>query len=71
MRDPALAELARDRNDAEQTYAAAAAEKAIQQRRDTARLLTTLGVEVIDDDAEALPVALADRYLVLKAQGLL
>ncbi len=71
VRDPALAELARDRNDAEQTYAAAAAEKAIQQRRDTARLLTTLGVEVIDDDAEALPVALADRYLVLKAHGLL
>jgi uncharacterized protein (DUF58 family) len=43
----------------------------IARRRHTAGLLTALGVDVIDTDAERLPPALADHYLGLKARGLL
>jgi uncharacterized protein (DUF58 family) len=71
VRDPELQRLARDRHDAATTYAAAAAEQAVSQRLRTARLLGALGVEVIDADADQLPVRLADHYLELKARGLL
>ena len=71
VRDPALSRLARDRHDAGSTYAAAAAEQAATQRLRTARLLGALGVEVVDADADQLPVRLADHYLELKARGLL
>ncbi len=71
VRDPELGRLARDRGDSRTTYAAAAAEQAAAQRDRTARLLTTLGVEVLDADADELPVRLADHYLALKARGLL
>ena len=71
VRDPELARLARDRDDARSTYAAAAAEQAGAQRDRTARLLRALGVEVLDADADQLPVRLADHYLDLKARGLL
>jgi uncharacterized protein (DUF58 family) len=71
VRDPELGRLARDRDDARSTYAAAAAEQAAAQRDRTARLLSTLGVEVLDADADQLPVRLADHYLELKARGLL
>jgi len=36
-----------------------------------AELLRTLGLDVVDADAERLPPALADHYLSLKARGLL
>ncbi len=71
VRDPELDRLARDRDDARATYDAAAAEQAAGQRDATARLLSTLGVSVLDADAEDLPVRLADHYLSLKARGLL
>jgi uncharacterized protein (DUF58 family) len=71
VRDPELQRLARSREDAASTYAAAAAEQAIAQREATARLLRALGVEVLDADAQDLPVTLADHYLELKARGLL
>ena len=71
VRDPELGRLARDRGDSRTTYAAAAAEQAAAQRDRTARLLSTLGVEVLDADADDLPVRLADHYLELKARGLL
>jgi len=71
VRDPELGRLARERGDARSTYAAAAAEQAAAQRDRTARLLATLGVEVLDADADQLPVRLADHYLELKARGLL
>ena len=71
VRDPGLQRLARGRDDARSTYAAAAAEQAIAQRERTARLLGALGVEVIDADGDQLPVRLADHYLELKARGLL
>jgi uncharacterized protein (DUF58 family) len=71
VRDPALAVLAGGREDAVATYHAAAAEQAISRRDRTARLLRALGVDVLDADADHLPVALADHYLALKARGLL
>ena len=71
VRDPALARIAATRSDATATYHAAAAEQAIAHRDRTARLLAALGVEVIDEDADRLPVILADHYLELKARGLL
>lgn len=71
VRDPELDRMTRDRADTRSTYAAAAAEQASAQRDGTARLLATLGVEVLDADADLLPVRLADHYLALKARGLL
>ena len=71
VRDPALARIAAARSDATATYHAAAAEQAIAHRDRTARLLAALGVEVLDEDADRLPVVLADHYLELKARGLM
>ena len=69
VRDPALARIAAGRSDATATYHAAAAEQAIAHRDRTARLLSALGVEVLDEDADRLPMVLADHYLSLKARG--
>ncbi len=71
VRDPELDRLAGRREDARSTYDAAAAEQAAGRRDRTGRLLTTLGVDVIDADADDLAVRLADHYLALKARGLL
>ncbi len=71
VRDPELDRLARERGDARAAYDAAAAEQAAGQRDATARLLSTLGVDVLDADADDLAVRLADHYLALKARGLL
>ena len=71
VRDPALERLSRTRDDLAQVYDAAAAEQVLHRRRRTAELLRTLGVHVVDADAERLPPALADHYLDLKARGLL
>jgi uncharacterized protein (DUF58 family) len=71
VRDPALDRLASSREDVAQVYDAAAAEQVLLRRRRTAELLRTLGVHVVDTDAEQLPPALADHYLDLKAHGLL
>jgi uncharacterized protein (DUF58 family) len=71
VRDPALDRLASTRATIDEVYDAAAAEQVLRRRERTADLLTRLGVDVIDADAERLPPALADHYLHLKAQGLL
>jgi len=71
VRDPALEELAATRTTLDEVYDAAAAEQVLDRRRHTARLLRALGVDVVDADAQALPPALADHYLALKARGLL
>lgn len=71
VKDPALGHLAAARGSIEEVYDAAAAEQVIAQRRRTADLLRTLGVDVVDADADSLPPALADHYLNLKARGLL
>jgi uncharacterized protein (DUF58 family) len=71
VQDPELERLAGERSGLDEVYAAAAAEQTLARRRATADLLETLGVHVIDVPGEALPPALADHYLSLKAQGLL
>lgn len=71
VRDPALGRMTQRRGDVDEVYAAAAAEQTLARRRRTAEVLRSLGVEVIDEDAESLPPALADHYLMLKARGLL
>lgn len=69
VRDPALERLASGRDTLDEVYDAAAAEQVIARRRHTAGLLRALGVDVVDADADALPPALADHYLALKARG--
>jgi len=71
VKDPALAALAATRGTLEEVYDAAAAEQVLGRRRRTGELLQTLGVDIVDADAERLPPALADHYLMLKSQGLL
>ncbi|MDP9395710.1 MAG: DUF58 domain-containing protein, partial [Actinomycetota bacterium] len=67
--DPAVAAMAAARGDAEAVYAAAAATRAIAERRRVTEQLARRGVEVVDEPPERLPPALADRYLALKAAG--
>lgn len=67
--DPRVAEMAHGRGDAEAVYEAAAAERALAERRRMTALLTMRGVEVVDAVPDELPPALADRYLALKAAG--
>jgi uncharacterized protein (DUF58 family) len=71
VRDPELDRMAARRDDSEAVYAAAAAEQARADRDRTAALLGVLGVDVVDAEADRLPVALTDHYLGLKARGLL
>ncbi len=71
VRDAQINELARTRDSVTEVYAAAAAERTLQQRLDTVRMLAALGVTVLDADADTLPAQLADHYLALKARGLL
>ncbi|WP_371497348.1 DUF58 domain-containing protein [Kitasatospora sp. NBC_00374] len=67
--DPRLDELATARGTVQDVYGAAAAEQTRADRRRTAERLTRLGVTVLDAPPAALPPALADTYLALKAAG--
>nr|WP_309297301.1 DUF58 domain-containing protein [Lolliginicoccus levis] len=67
--DPALREIAQDRSSSDSVHAAAAAEQDLAQRGRVAASLRARGVTVVDADPEALPPALADQYLALKAAG--
>jgi uncharacterized protein (DUF58 family) len=69
--DPRVAELATGRGAEEAVYAAAAAERSIAERARLAGLLRRRGVEVVDVVPEHFAGAVADRYLTLKAAGLL
>ncbi|SOC55473.1 DUF58 domain-containing protein [Ornithinimicrobium cerasi] len=69
--DPAVAALRADLSSLEAVYDAAAAERTEALRRRTAAGLGALGVTVVDEPPERLPVALVDHYLALKARGLL
>lgn len=71
VRDPELSLRAAARGDVDEVYGAVAAEQALARREHTARMLRLLGVDVVDEDADDLPAALADHYLQLKARGLL
>ena len=66
-----LGELRAQHASLSDVYAAAAAAQVLQQRRRAGEILTALGVDVVDADADHLPPALADHYLALKARGLL
>lgn len=69
--DPAVDRMRRGRDSATDVYAAAAAERTIGLRERTAGAFRSLGVEVLDETPDRLPLALVDHYLALKRQGLL
>ena len=71
VQDPGLDRMAGTRGTLDEVYDAAAAESALARRAHTSGILHALGVDVVDRDADALPPALADHYLMLKARGLL
>ena len=50
-------------------YDAAAAERALAERRRVTAFLHARGVEVVDAPADAFAPAVADLYLALKAAG--
>lgn len=67
--DPGLDEAAVERGDASAVHRAASAER---ERLDAARVgaaVRQLGADVVTGSPEALPPALADHYLALKAAG--
>ena len=69
--DPQVALMAAGRGDSYAVYGAAAAERAELDRGAITAELRRLGVDVVDAPPDLLPPQLADRYLSLKAAGLL
>lgn len=67
--DPELERMAAARGTLDAVYGAAAAEQARSERRRVADRLSRHGVTVVDAPPAALPPALADVYLALKATG--
>ena len=67
--DPQVETMASGRGDAPAVYAAAAAERALGERRRVAALLRRAGAEVVDEAPERIAPAVADAYLALKAAG--
>jgi uncharacterized protein (DUF58 family) len=67
--DPRVAELAGRRGDTEAVYDAAAAERALAERRRVTGQLRRRGVLLVDAPAETFASAVADQYLALKAAG--
>lgn len=69
--DPDVLDASHQRSDREEIYRAAAAERAILDQSRVAAAIRQLGGEVVTGSPEDLPPALADRYIALKAAGLL
>jgi uncharacterized protein (DUF58 family) len=69
--DPQVALMAAGRGDAYAVYGAAAAQRAELDRAATTAELRRMRVDVVDAPPAELPPRLADRYLTLKAAGLL
>ncbi|NHN56535.1 DUF58 domain-containing protein [Calidifontibacter sp. DB0510] len=69
--DRSVLAMARDRTSVRSSYDAAAAERTIALRQQVRDAVGRLGVTVLDEPPEVLPVALVDHYLALKRQGLL
>ncbi|WP_084962154.1 DUF58 domain-containing protein [Thermoactinospora rubra] len=67
--DPLVAAMAARKGTAEQVYDAAAAERAMADRRRITARLRRHGVEVVDAAPDEIAPALADAYLALKAAG--
>jgi uncharacterized protein (DUF58 family) len=69
--DPDVLAASAQRSDREEVYRAAAAERAMLDQARVAAAIRQLGGEVVTGSPEDLPPALADRYIALKAAGLL
>ena len=69
VHDDALDTLAAGRGDVSTVYTAAAAERALAERRRVKAALTRYGVEVVDAPIDTFAPAVADAYLRLKAAG--
>ncbi|MEU3795317.1 DUF58 domain-containing protein [Streptomyces fructofermentans] len=67
--DPRIARMSTARGTTDAVYEAAAAAQSQAERHRTAEQLRRHGVTVVDATPEALPPALADAYLALKAAG--
>jgi uncharacterized protein (DUF58 family) len=67
--DPTVAAMSGGRGEAEAVYAAAAAERALAERRRITALLRRRGVLVVDEPADVFPSLVTDAYLGLKAAG--
>jgi uncharacterized protein (DUF58 family) len=69
--DPTVLEATRDRANRDSVYRAASAERAMLDTARVSAAIRQLGADVVTGAPEALPPALADRYIALKAAGLL
>jgi uncharacterized protein (DUF58 family) len=69
--DPTVLDATRDRSDRDSVYRAASAERAMLDTARVSAAIRQLGADVVTGAPEALPPALADRYIALKAAGLL
>lgn len=69
--DPEVAQFARLRENSEEAYSAASAEKALHDEQAGSAVLARSGVIVMSELPEALPPRLSDKYIDLKAAGLL
>jgi len=69
VHDTALDDLAVRRGAVSDVYTAAAAERALADRRRIRAALTRFGVEVVDEPVQMFAPAVADAYLRLKAAG--
>jgi uncharacterized protein (DUF58 family) len=67
--DPRLIELAAGRADSAAVYTAAAAERALSERRKLTARLTRLGAIVVDAPTDTFASRVTDAYLDLKAAG--
>ena len=67
--DPELEQMAARRGDTVAVYDAAAAARSRLDAETVTSWVARLGVEVVRGEPDALPPALADRYLALKAAG--
>jgi uncharacterized protein (DUF58 family) len=69
--DPTIIDATRSRSDRTEVYRAASAERALLDVARVSAAIRQLGAEVVTGSPEELPPALADRYIALKAAGLL
>lgn len=67
--DPTVAQMRTERDTVTEAYAAAAAERSEALRGRTEAALRALGVDVLDEPPQDLPVRLVDHYLMLKRHG--
>ena len=69
--DPDVLRATTERQDRDEVYRAAAAERAMLDQARVAAAIRQLGAEIVTGAPQDLPPALADRYIALKAAGLL